>query len=167
MRMTCRYVIRTAAVVLTLALVCPPGARAAKGKLEGFQEVPAISSTGLGKCTVKPADGQLAVTLEYSGLKGSVTQAHVHLGQAGVNGGIMFFICTNLGNGPVGTPACPAAPATVTRIISAADIGTGAQAQGLAATDLPAVLVALKKRATYCNVHTDLFPGGEIRTQLK
>jgi hypothetical protein len=141
------------AAVIGLALVHPVVAQAAKGKLDGFQEVPAISTPGLGKCTVKPADNQLQITLEYSGLKGTVTQAHVHLGQLGVNGGIMFFICSNLGNGPVGTPACPAAPGTVSRTIGAADIGSGAQAQGLAAGDLAGVLAALKKRATYCNVH--------------
>ena len=43
----------------------------------------------------------------------------------------------------------------------------GGVAQGLAAGDLPALLVALKKTSTYCNVHTDLFPCGEIRSQLK
>ena len=77
-----------------------------------------------------------------------------------------FFICTNLGNGPGGTPACPAAPGTVTRTIVPADI-VGNAAQGLAAGDLPALLTALEKKSTYCNVHTDLSPGGEIRAQIK
>ncbi len=54
----------------------------------------------------------------------------------------------------------------MTRTIVPGDI-VGPTAQGLAAGDLPALLVALKKKSTYCNVHTDLFPGGEIRTQLK
>jgi hypothetical protein len=40
-------------------------------------------------------------------------------------------------------------------------------AQGLAAGDLAALQTALKKKSTYCNVHTDLFPGGEIRAQIK
>lgn len=152
--------------VMAGVLAAPAAVHAAKGKLDGFQEVPPISTTGQGKCTVKPVDAGLAVTLEYTGLKGAVTQAHIHLGQAGVNGAIMFFICSNLGNGPMGTPACPAAPGAVTRTIVPADI-TGNALQGLAAGDLPALLIALKKKSTYCNVHTDLFPGGEIRSQLK
>ena len=168
--MTCHSVVK---LVTGLAVVAGVGmpmvACAAKGKLEGFQEVPAISTTGQGKCTVKPSSDKqsLLVTLDYSGLRGAVTQAHIHLGQVGVNGGIMLFLCTNLGNGPVGTPACPPAPGTVTRTLVAADVIGGAAAQGLSAGDFGAVLVALKKRATYCNVHSDLFPAGEIRTQLK
>ena len=161
-----RMGIRLVGAALAAMAVAPAAALAAKGKLDGFQEVPAISTTGSGKCTVKPVDGGLAVTLEYAGLKGQVTQAHVHLGQPGVNGGIAFFICTNLGNGPMGTPACPPAPATVTRTIVAGDVIAQA-AQGLAAGDLAALLIALKKKVTYCNVHTDLFPGGEIRALLK
>ena len=153
------------AALATMALT-PTGALAAKGKLEGFQEVPPISTTGSGKCTVKPVEGALAVTLEYTGLTGTVTQAHVHLGQPGVNGGIMFFICTNLGNCPMGTPAFPAAHSTVTRTVPAADI-LAIAGQGLGAGDLDAVVLALKKKATYCNVHTSTFPSGEIRTLLK
>lgn len=157
---------RMAVTALAAMVAVPTMALAAKGKLDGFQEVPPISTAGAGKCTVKPVEGGLAVTLEYAGLEGDVTQAHVHLGQPGVNGAIMFFICTNLGNGPVGTPACPAAPATVTRTVPSADI-LAAASQSLAAGDLDAVVVALKKKATYCNVHTTDFPGGEIRTLLK
>ena len=144
----------------------PVEGRTLKGTMEGFQEVPAIFSAGQGKCRVKPGDGQLTVALEYGGLQGNVTQAHVHFGQAGVNGGIMIFICTNLGNGPADTPACPVS-GTVTRTIGPADVIGGAAAQGIAAGDFAAVVGALGKKATYCNVHTDLRPGGEIRSQLK
>ena len=37
-----------------------------------------------------------------SGLEGDVQQAHVHFGKRAVNGGISFFLCSNLGNGPAG-----------------------------------------------------------------
>jgi hypothetical protein len=161
-----RIGIRMVGAALAAMALAPTVALAAKGKLEGFQEVPSVSTTGSGKCTVKPVDGALAVTLEYAGVTGTVTQAHVHFGQPGVNGGIMFFICTNLGNGPMGTPACPAAPSTVTRTVPAADI-LAIAGQGLGAGDLEAVVLALKKKATYCNVHTSTFPGGEVRALLK
>ena len=35
-----------------------------------------------------------------------------------VNGGISFFLCSNLGNGPAGTQACPAGPAELTGVIT-------------------------------------------------
>jgi hypothetical protein len=40
-------------------------------------------------------------------MEGDVLPTHIHLGQHGVNGGISVFLCTNLGNGPAGTPTCP------------------------------------------------------------
>jgi hypothetical protein len=162
-----RQVVAACWTLLALALVAAPAwAQTAKGKLEGFQEVPAIFSPGAGKCSVKQGSGELAVTLDYSGLAGTATQAHIHLGQLGVNGGIMIFICSNLGNGPVGTPACPVS-GTVTRTIVPGDVIGGASAQGIAAGDFAAVVAAMKKKTTYCNVHSDLYPGGEIRAQLK
>ena len=157
---------RTIGLALAAMLASTDAGYAASGKLTGFQEVPPVATTGQGKCTVKASGESLAVTVDYANLKGAVQQAHVHFGQAGVTGAIMFFICTNLGNGPAGTPPCPAPPVTVTRTIVAADLlaqGT----QGVAAGDLPGFLLALKKKVTYCDVHSTNFPSGEIRTQLK
>jgi len=150
-----------------LALASTPAlAQTRKGNLEGFQEAPAISTTGNGKCTAKISEDKTSidVTLDYSDLEGSVAQAHIHFGQTAVNGGIVLFLCTNLGNGPAGTPLCPAAPTTVTRTLAAADV---LAAQGIAAGELSEVIEAMRNRKTYCNVHTDLWPGGEIRTQLR
>ena len=39
-----------------------------------------------------------------------------------MNGGITVFLCSNLGNGPAGTQACPPAPATIEGTIRAADV---------------------------------------------
>ena len=103
-------------LVLTLFGLLPSIAQAQrttgeklKADLIGFEEVPAISTTGTGTFTmvIEPGDGAYTYTLTYSGLTGSVQQAHTHIAQKGVNGGIMIFYCTNLGNGPAGTQACP------------------------------------------------------------
>jgi hypothetical protein len=48
----------------------------------------------------------LSWELEYPPGLG-VTQAHIHFGPGRVNGGIMVFLCSNLGNGPEGTQPCP------------------------------------------------------------
>ena len=49
-----------------------------------------------------------------------MTQAHVHFGQRSVNGGISFFLCTNLrATGRTGTQACPAGPAEIPGVITA------------------------------------------------
>ena len=77
-----------------------------------------------------------------------------------------MFLCSNLGNGPAGTQACPAAGGTITGTIRPADILGGAAAQGLAAGEFQELVKAIRGGATYVNVHSVDRPLGEIRAQL-
>jgi hypothetical protein len=135
--------------------------------LEGTQEVPALSTEGRGSFRARIANdgGAIYYELAYAALEGTVTQAHIHIGQKDVNGGIAIFLCSNLGNGPAGTQACPAAPARITGVITATDV-IGPAAQGVTAGELDEVIQALREGVAYANVHSTLFPGGEIRSQL-
>ncbi|HYP26241.1 MAG TPA: CHRD domain-containing protein [Blastocatellia bacterium] len=141
--------------------------RAFQTTLIGYEEVPAISTTGTGtfEMLIDFGDVGFAYTLNYSGLTGNVQQAHIHIAQKGVNGGIMIFFCTNLGNGPAGTQPCPAS-GTVSGFVTAADVIGGAAAQGIAPGEFAEVLKAIRAGAAYVNVHSNLFPGGEIRGQV-
>lgn|SRR5688572_11701093 len=136
-------------------------------RLRAFEEVPAISSAGAGRFdAVVSDDGQsIDYTLSYRNLKGTVTQSHLHYAQRGVNGAIIIFLCSNLGNGPAGTQACPPAPAEIHGTITADDV-LGVPAQGIPAGSLFAALRGIRGGVVYVNVHTNLFPGGEIRGQL-
>ena len=138
-----------------------------KAALIGYEEVPSISTTGTGTFTmvIEPGDAAFTYELTYSGLTGNVLQAHTHIAQKGVNGGIMVFYCTNLGNGPAGTQACPAS-GTVTGRVTAADVIGGAAAQGVSPGEFAEVLKAIRAGFAYTNVHSNLFPGGEIRGQI-
>ena len=134
-----------------------------KARLGGFQETPAISTTGSGslEVTVNGGGTALAYNLKFSNLQGgSAGAAHIHIGQAGVAGGVAAFLC-----GGGGKPACPAAGGTVSGTIQAADV-LAIPAQGLAAGDLGSLLKAMRAGVTYANVHTATFPGGEIRGQI-
>jgi CHRD domain len=101
-----------------------------------------------------------------------VQQAHIHLTQTGVNGGITVLLCTNLGNGPAGTQGCPPTPATITGTIFAADVSPDipatapARTQGLGTGEFAELLAAIRARATYVNVHSTTWSAGEIRGQL-
>lgn len=161
------------ALVATGALFLAGTAVAAGGLklnevLNGYEEVPAVSTAATGEfqANVTESDDAINFSISYSGLEGDVTQAHIHFGQADVNGGISVFFCTNLGNGPAGTPACPPAPATVEGTIDAADV-IGPTAQGIAPGELAELVRAIKAGVTYVNVHTTKFPGGEIRAQVR
>ena len=92
-------------------------------------------------------------------------QAHIHFGQEAVAGGISAFLCTNQGNGPAGTQACPPAPATISGTIRAADV-IGPAGQGIAAGEFGELVRAMRAGVTYANVHSALVPGGEIRGQI-
>ena len=136
--------------------------------LSGYQEDPlTLSTTGNG--TFRPssrrAAPEISYRLSYAGLEGNVLQAHIHFGGAAQSGGISVFLCTNLGNGPVGTQLCPAAPATITGTIVAANV-IGPAGQGITAGQLGELVQAIEAGVTYVNVHSSLYPGGEIRAQL-
>ena len=145
------------------------GPRVITVQLSGYQEDPnALSTTGTGKfrARIDEGKGTIGYTLTYASLEGTVSQAHIHLGGRAQSGGISVFLCSNLGNGPAGTQACPPAPARVTGTIRAADV-IGPAAQGIAAGEFAELLAAIRVDTTYVNVHSTLYPGGEIRSQLE
>jgi len=154
-----------AAVCLALGNPTSAMGQTAHARLEGFQEVPAVSTSGEGTFRVKISkSGSIEYELEYSGIEGNIAQAHIHFAQTGVNGSIVVFLCTNLGNGPAGTQLCPPSPGGVTGTITATDVldsGTGIEAG-----EFDALVEALREGVAYVNVHSDLFPGGEIRGQI-
>jgi len=156
--------------VVLLATAVPVQAQGgtAVTRLRGFEEVPALSNPGGGRfeATVNEDGTEVSYELTYFNMEGSVTQAHLHFGQKGVNGGIMVFMCSNRGNGPAGTQACPTDNGTVTGTWTAADVISSAASQGVAAGELFSVLRGMRGGVVYANVHTTIFPGGEIRGQL-
>src|SRR5262245_7329369 len=140
-----------------------------KGDLSGYGETPvALSTTGNGTFQAKIDDAaqEITYTLSYADLEGSVLQAHIHFGSSQQTGGISLFLCTNLGNGPVGTQLCPAAPATVTGTLRPADV-VGPAGQGIAAGEFAEIVDAMRAGKTYANVHSSKYPAGEIRLQLR
>jgi len=111
-----------------------------KSNLGGNAEVPPVQTTGKGaaQVNVDTATKQASWRVEYSGLSGPATAAHIHCGAAaGANAGVAV---------PLGNAA--ASPIT----------GSGAM------TD--AQLADLQAGKCYVNIHTDKNKGGEIRGQL-
>lgn len=139
-----------------------------KAVLVGDEEVPVVMTGANGGFIARlNADGTaLDYELSYDGLEGSVTQAHIHIGQSGANGGIAVWLCSNLASPPTpaGVQACPAS-GTITGTISASDV-VAIATQSVAAGDFEAVVSALNRGLAYANVHTNTSPGGEIRSQL-
>jgi hypothetical protein len=139
-----------------------------RASLTGYEEVPTLSTPGVGtfRAAVSRTSDEIVYELRYAHLQTTVQQAHIHLGARAINGGITAFLCSDLGNGPAGTPNCPDAPGTVSGTITPAQVTGGAVDQGLAAGEFDELVRALRAGATYANVHTQARPGGEIRGQI-
>lgn len=136
-------------------------------RIHGYEEVPTRSSPAVGEFrAIVNRDGMaIDYQLTYSGFLTPVREAHIHLGTRRVNGGVMVFLCSNTGNAPPNTPACPATEGTVTGTLVAASV-VGPAEQGIAPGALDKVLAAMRVRAGYVNIHTEQVPAGEIRDQV-
>lgn len=135
--------------------------------LTGAAEVPPTGSPGTGTAIVTLNNQFLTVNVVFSGLLGNTTASHIHCcGPVGTNQMVATAVPTFPGF-PLGvtagsylmtfdlTLASTYNPAFIT-----AHGGTVAGAQA-------AFVDGLQTRQTYLNIHTNLFPGGEIRGQLE
>lgn len=142
--------------------------------LTGAEEVPVVSTKAIGEFRgfISHDEQSIDYELTYSSLQGATTtQAHIHVGQPSVNGGIVIWFCQSASNpGPAGTPNCTNGSGHFTGTITAASVVaiTGANAgQQIGAQELSKVIAAIRAGHAYANVHTNLSPGGEIRGQIR
>jgi len=148
-------------------------------RLTGFEELgagAAILSDGTGtlKLDLNRKTKTINYTLTYSNVgttppkTGAVSQAHIHFGKVHDSGGIIVFLCTNLGNGPAAAPppSCPVNSGTVTGTITAASV-VAIATQNVDAMDFDALQDALVFDTAYVNIHTTALPAGEIRGQVR
>jgi hypothetical protein len=161
------------ALVALLVVVSVGGLQASAGSgnkfsasLNGYEETPTLSVAGTGSFSAQISKDQTSIsyTLSYSGLTGPALFAHIHLGMPAILGGVSAFLCDS---DPATTqiPACPGIAGTVEGTIEAADV-VGPAGQGIAAGEFEELVAAMRFGATYVNVHTTAFPGGEIRGQI-
>jgi hypothetical protein len=149
------------------------GDRSMKASLTGFQEPPAVSTTGRGQFEARIARDEMSFDykLSYEALEGVVTQSHIHLGQFSVNGGIAIWLCqttTNPAPAAAGmVPVCPGpSEGEVEGTVTPAQV-LGPAGQGVAPGEFAEVLRAMRRGVTYANVHSVRNPGGEIRGQIR
>ena len=177
-----RYLLFAGFTVLAITVVVVAnGIRNFKGTLTGYEEVPSVSTVATGdfRASINNDETEIDYELSYTDLEGAVQQAHIHFGQAGVNGAIQVWLCSNLASPPTPpsppNPAiqpCPAPPATITGTITAAHVTGQAitappvAGQGIQPGEFAELVKAIRAGKTYANVHTNKFPGGEVRSQL-
>ena len=78
-----------------------------------------------------------------------------------------MFLCSNLGNGPAGTPTCPGTnPGEVSGVLRRLGRHRARRRRASRPVSSPSSLAAIRADSTYANVHSTLYPAGEIRNQL-
>ena len=132
--------------------------------ITGYQEAnpSTVSTVATGEFVAEIDEEMETITyvLTYSGIEGGVTtQAHIHFGARGINGGVSAFLCAG------SKPPCPAVEGTVSGVITAADI-VGPTTQGIEPGAFAELVRAIRAGATYVNVHSTRWPAGEIRGQI-
>jgi hypothetical protein len=178
-----RNIVRVGSVlVVGLGVALAGGANADHGRHEevirarlvGYNETPSVSTPAKGtfRAVIDDDTSTITYTLNYEGI-GAVTQSHLHLGQHHTAGGIVVFLCTNLGNAPPNTVVqpCPTVqPAEISGIIRPADVtgptGTGVPSQQIAPGEFAELVAAIRAGAVYVNIHSTPSPAGEIRGQI-
>jgi CHRD domain len=167
-----RKLVLAVAVILAAALTVAGAVAFAHGdngkrnfhaSLNGYNEVPSKSTPARGQFRARIENGgsRIHYRLSYQGFTESPAVAsHIHFSQKHVNGGIVAFLC-----GGGGKPACPNPGGTVEGDIVAADV-LALPDQGIAAGEIAEFIRAMRHGATYVNVHSVRFPGGEIRAQI-
>ncbi len=177
--------------VLVLLAMCGAASAAEKGprlfsaRLSGYNEVhfnagpPATlrgavstKATGSFTATLNTAGDIIDYELSYTGLEGTVTQAHIHFGQPSTVGGIVVWLCQTAGTtapppvDPVAiTPLCPT-EGTVKGTITAIQV-LAQTAQGISAGEFDELVRALRAETVYANVHSSLHGPGEIRGPIR
>jgi hypothetical protein len=136
--------------------------------LSGSNEVPPNASlgTGFAVVTIDPVAHTMIVSVSFSGLTGNTTASHIHCcAGPGVNAGVATT-----------TPTFPGFPLGVTAgsYFNVFDLTNPASfnpafvtAQGGLAAAEAAFIAGMQAGLTYFNIHTNIFPGGEIRGQLQ
>ena len=130
----------------------PPGVKTFA--LTPGEEVPACAAAaagaqGGGSVTLSPDESSLTATVNYSGLSGPLTAAHIHAGKTGAAGPVVLPI-----SGDLTSP--------FSKTFTAADYVAAPNAP----PDFASFVQALKSGGAYVNLHTAACKPGEIRGQI-
>ncbi|MGQ0738513.1 MAG: CHRD domain-containing protein [Bacteroidota bacterium] len=135
--------------------------------MTGAQENPAVTTSGLGKMDVfyTRETRTLSYSVVWSGLIDSVTAMHIHgLGPSGFNAGVVHHIISGVG-ASTGTNGGQFSAQLVAggryRFSKSGSITGTMQVDGVVVKEQD-----LLNGMYYMNIHSKVFPGGEIRGQI-
>jgi hypothetical protein len=116
--------------------------------LNSGQETPRAISDGSGSFSYTVNGSELCYTLAVRDLTGAPVAAHIHIAPRNVAGPVVVLLAT---------------PPGATSLVSACITAT----EGGAMTPAELAAIVADPGAYYVNVHTPMWPAGEVRGQLK
>jgi len=148
------FALMVISMAVGVAMAGAQSSREFKASLNGPTERPKTTSKATGTATFHISSTGKSITykLNAKGLSGPVVASHIHFGKPGKAG-------------PVIIPICPGAcklpkSGTLTAKNFKAD-------KADKVTSFAAAIKAIRAGNTYVNIHTQKFPAGEIRGQLR
>ena len=143
-------------LVVGLATYSFAAEKSFKAMLVGSESVPAVETMAKGDATFTPIKDEEALSyyVTVSDID-NVTAAHIHLGKKGENGPPVALITNDK---KAGKFSGTIAEGTITKKDLMGSM-TGKSVEDL--------IKQIKKGNAYLNVHTDKYPNGEIRGQIK
>jgi hypothetical protein len=129
-------------------------------KLSGSQEVPPNGSKAAGHAIfhLKNDGTELHYRLTVANIE-NITQCHIHLAPAGVNGPVVVWLYPS-------APPAQLIPGPFNGVLAKGIITAGNLVGPLAGMELSDLMDYLTSSNAYVNLHTSQFPGGEIRGQF-
>jgi CHRD domain len=154
---------------LMLALTAGPVAAAGDqmnfvSPLWGRQEVPARETLMVGTATFKLNSTQTELSYKLVVANGvGITQSHIHCGAPGVNGPVVAFLFGFVTGGVDNNGVLAQGTITEANLLPRAP--STECPEGVA--NFAEMIERLRSGDAYTNVHTVLFPGGEIRGEIQ
>jgi hypothetical protein len=133
-------------------------------RLSAPQETAVVDSDGAGRASVRfdAALTRVFVDLRIDNLVGGFRAAHFHCNRPGANGPVAFGLVSP---GPLEFDGRRVRGTLTNADFNGADC-VAVSFVGRPVNNIAALAFAMRDGLVYLNVHTDLYPGGEIRGQL-
>jgi len=136
-------------------LMAAPTKQQLKANLKGEKEIPPVTTTAKGGAKFKVKETKITYKINITGIS-DPTGAHIHLGKTNENGEIVTDLLK------IGTSKKTPVGVVITGTIT--DPNLVGPLQGKTFSDLAS---SMNTGDTYVNVHTEKYPDGEIRGQIK
>ena len=143
-----------------------------KPRLTGAQEVPTVTTDGTARATVEFDKGftKVRVRLRFKNLNGNFTRLHFHCNVAGTNGpiaiGLIDMVNPDFDNSDVVSLDGNRIVGTLTNE-DFPDTESCADVIGKPVNNIASLAAAIDRGEIYINLHTDAFPPGEVRGQVR